>query len=211
VIIIPSLLALSTVLVVALIFCSLHRNRQKTQPALAHFSNGMNTVTEGQQCVSVTTPSISPPKVQETLNPWEIPGECSLEGLKFWQSGCYGPICNGVFKRDGTSTAVVVKSLRDGSNQPEAKEFVEWVLFHATVCKHENVVRMLYCQTKRLPMYLVLEAYSPGNLLHFLWTLRNKDWCITDSLHHFSERSVFLIAKQVASGLVSRPLEEHLF
>lgn len=61
----------------------------------------------------------------------------------------------------------------DGPNQPEAKEFVEWVHFHAKVCKHENVVRMLYCQTKRLPMYLVLDAYSPGNLLHFLWTLRN--------------------------------------
>lgn len=61
----------------------------------------------------------------------------------------------------------------DGTNQPEAKEFVEWVLFHATVCKHESVVRMLYCQTKSLPMYLVLDACSPGNLLHFLWTLRN--------------------------------------
>ena len=60
-----------------------------------------------------------------------------------------------------------------GPNQPEAKEFVQWVLFHARVCKHENVVQMLYCQTKRLPMYLVLDAYSPGNLLHFLWSLKN--------------------------------------
>lgn len=194
VIIIPSLLALSTLLVVALIFCSLHRNRQKRQRASAHFSNG-------QQCVPVTPPSVSPPKVQEALNPWEIPRECSLEGLEFWQSGCYGPICNGVLKRGGTSTAVVVKSLRDGSNQTETKEFVEWVLFHATVCKHENMVRMLYCRTKSLPMYLVVEAYSPGNLLHFLWTLRNKDSCIEDPLQHFSERSVFLVAKQVAAGL----------
>lgn len=49
---------------------------------------------------------------------------------------------------------------------------MEWLLFHATVCRHENVVRMWHCQTRRLPMYLVLDAYSPGNLLHFLWTLR---------------------------------------
>lgn len=66
----------------------------------------------GQQCVSVTTASQSPPSVQEALCPWEIPRECSLEGLKFWQSGRYGPICNGLLKRGGTSTAVVVKSLR---------------------------------------------------------------------------------------------------
>lgn len=61
----------------------------------------------------------------------------------------------------------------DSSVQPEADEFVDWVSFHATVCKHENVVQMLYCQMERRPMCLVLDAYSPGNLLHFLWTLRN--------------------------------------
>uniref|UniRef100_A0A673C6C9 Si:ch73-206d17.1 n=1 Tax=Sphaeramia orbicularis TaxID=375764 RepID=A0A673C6C9_9TELE len=64
-------------------------------------------------------------------------------------------------------------SCTDGPDRPEAKEFMDWVLFHAKVCKHENVVQMLYCQTTRFPMYLVLEAYDPGNLLHFLWTLRN--------------------------------------
>lgn len=66
-----------------------------------------------------------------------------------------------------------MEHLTDGTNQPEAVEFVEWVLFHATVCKHKNVVRMMHCQTKRLPMYLLLDACSPGNLLRFLWTLRN--------------------------------------
>ncbi|XP_076022797.1 tyrosine-protein kinase STYK1 isoform X2 [Genypterus blacodes] len=193
VIIIPSLLAMTTVSVVALIFCSLHRNRRTRQPVSVHFSNG-------QQCVSVTTSSLSPPRTQQALRPWELPRECSLEGLKFWQSGCYGPICNGLLKRDGTSTAVVVKSLRDSSNQLEVKEFVDWVLFHIKVCRHDNVVQMLYCQTKHLPMFMVLEAYSPGNLLHFLWALRN-DLCIADPLQHFSERSVFVVAKQVAAGL----------
>ncbi|XP_028264717.1 tyrosine-protein kinase STYK1 isoform X2 [Parambassis ranga] len=195
VIIIPSLLALSTVLVVALIFCSLHKNKQRGQGSIGHF-------THGQQSVSMATASVSTPKVQAVLNPWEIPDECILEGLEFWQTGRYGPICKGLLKRrdDGASSAVVVKSLRDGPNQPEAKEFVKWLLFHATVCKHENVAQMLYCQTKRLPMFMVFEAYSPGNLLHFLWTLRNDSSC-ADPMQSFSERSVFLIAKQVASGL----------
>lgn len=36
-----------------------------------------------------------------------------MEGLEFWQAGHYGPICKGLLKkRDGTSSAVVVKTLR---------------------------------------------------------------------------------------------------
>ncbi|XP_053173307.1 tyrosine-protein kinase STYK1 isoform X2 [Scomber japonicus] len=196
VIIIPSILALSTVFVMVLIFCDLHKYKQKAQrTSAAYFTNG-------QQSVSVTAASLSTPKVQAALNPWEIPEECVLEGLEFWQTGRYGPICKGLLKKkDGTSSGVVVKSLRDGPNQPEAKEFVQWVLFHARVCKHENVVQMLYCQTKRLPMYLVLDAYSPGNLLHFLWSLKNRNSNIAAPSQSFSERSVFLVAKQVAAGL----------
>ncbi|XP_023271436.1 tyrosine-protein kinase STYK1-like isoform X1 [Seriola lalandi dorsalis] len=196
VIIIPSLLAFSSVLVVALIFYSLHKNKQRGQSTSCHFTNG-------QQSVTLTAASVSTPKVQQALYPWEIHQECVLEGLEFWQTGRYGPICKGLLKKkDCPSSAVVVKCLRDGPNQPEAKEFVEWLLFHATVCKHQNVVQMLYCQTKHLPMYLVLDAYSPGNLLHFLWTLRNKNSdSDADPLQNFSEKSVFLMAKQVAAGL----------
>ncbi|XP_054464861.1 tyrosine-protein kinase STYK1 isoform X2 [Anoplopoma fimbria] len=197
VIIIPSLLALSTVLVVALIFYNLHKNKQRRPSTSAYFTNG-------QQSVSLTVACIGTPKVHAALYPWEIPEEFVLEGLEFWQTGRYGPICKGLLKkRDQNSSAVVVKCLRDGPHQPEAKEFEELVLFHAKVCKHENVVRMLHCQTKCLPMYLVLEAYSPGNLLHFLWTLRNatENSNIADPSLNFSERSVILVAKQVATGL----------
>ncbi|XP_035512885.1 tyrosine-protein kinase STYK1 [Morone saxatilis] len=195
VIIIPCLLALSTLLVVAFIFYSLHKNKRRAQSTSAHFTNG-------QQSVSFSATSVSTSKVQAALYSWEIPEECVLEGLEFWQRGRHGPICKGLLKkRGGALSAVVVKSLRDGTNEPEAKEFVEWVRFHAKVCKHENVVQMLYCQIKRLPMYLVLDAYSPGNLLHFLWSLRNRDTSIADPLLNFSEKSVFLVAKQVAAGL----------
>ncbi|XP_047425590.1 tyrosine-protein kinase STYK1 isoform X2 [Mugil cephalus] len=185
---------LSTVLVVTLIFCSLRKNKQRAQMASAHFTNG-------QQSIFLNT-ALGTPKVQAALQSWELPEECVLEGLEFWQTGRYGPICKGLLKKsDGASSVVVVKSLREGPNQPEATEFVEWLAFHATVCKHKNVVQMLYCQTKRLPMYLVLDAHNPGNLLHFLWTLRNKDSSTADPSQDFSERSVFLVAKQVAAGL----------
>ncbi|CAI5648421.1 unnamed protein product [Oreochromis niloticus] len=194
-IIIPSLLALSTVLVVALIFYTLCKNKERRHRTSPHFKNG-------QQIVSLSTASVGPPKVPAALDPWEIPEECVLEGLEFWQTGCYGPICKGLLrKKGGASSVVVVKCLRDASGKPEAKEFVEWLLFCASVCKHENVVQMLHCQTKRLPMYLVLDAYNPGNLLHFLWTLRNNNSSTADPLQNFSERSVFLVAKQIAAGL----------
>lgn len=68
---------------------------------------------------------------------------------------------------------VFLYSAADSSDQSEAEEFVEWILFHATVCKHKNVVKMLFCQTEARPFSLILDAYSPGNLLNFLWTLRS--------------------------------------
>lgn len=67
----------------------------------------------GQHSVFLTATPVNTPKVQQALYPWEITEECILEGLEFWQTGHYGPICKGLLKkRDGASTAVVVKSLR---------------------------------------------------------------------------------------------------
>lgn len=52
-------------------------------------------------------------KAQALLRSWEIPEECVIEGLEFWQKGHYGPICKGQLKnRNGWSSAVVVKSLK---------------------------------------------------------------------------------------------------
>lgn len=66
-----------------------------------------------QHSVSLTAAPVNTPKVQQALYPWEITEECGLEGLEFWQTGRYGPICKGLLKkRGGASTPVVVKSLR---------------------------------------------------------------------------------------------------
>lgn len=70
-------------------------------------------LTGQQQSVSLTAAAVSTPKVQAALCSWEIPEECVLEGLEFWQTGRHGPICKGLLKkRGGASSAVVVKSLR---------------------------------------------------------------------------------------------------
>ncbi|MBN3301347.1 STYK1 kinase, partial [Amia calva] len=89
----------------------------------------------------------------------------------------------------------------DSPTHLEAKDFLDRVDFHAKVCKHDNLVRMLFCQTQCFPMYLVLKASSPGNLLHFLWKLRKADAASTVQADQFSEKSVYSIAQQVAAGL----------
>lgn len=186
-IVIPSLLALCTVSVVSLIFCSLYRHKQRAK-------RNMDPLASGPPIASASTP-----KAKAILSPWELPEESALGELQFWRTGRYGPICRGVLTaRGGASSAVVVKSLREGTDPAEAKEFVEWVQFHAKVCKHKNVVRLLHCQTRQLPLFMVLGACSPGNLLDFLWSLRNS---ASHPEQVFSEASVFLVAKQVAAGL----------
>ncbi|KAI4896712.1 hypothetical protein NFI96_032883, partial [Prochilodus magdalenae] len=133
---------------------------------------------------------------------WEMPATCILEEVEFLKNGHYGAICKGQLKREGVATAVLVKTLKGNPNSQEAKVFVELALFHAAICKHDNVVQMLYCQMHRFPMYLIFEAVVPGNLLHFLWSLREGAGGLScHQLQCFSERSVYLVAKQVASGL----------
>ncbi|XP_051517107.1 tyrosine-protein kinase STYK1-like isoform X2 [Myxocyprinus asiaticus] len=199
VIIIPSLLALSTLIVVSQIIWSFFTKRSSPRVATGSHTH-VNAFLEGEP-VPVGTVSGTLQPAQDKLGPWEIPAQCTLEGVELFQMGHYGPICKGQLKQDSISTAVVIKILKDRSNQHEAKEFVDLVLFHAAVSKHENIVKMLYCQTRCTPMYLVLEASIPGNLLHFLWSLREDRSGTGDNLQAFSERSVYLVAKQVAAGL----------
>lgn len=196
VIIIPSLLALSTLIVVSQIIWSFITKRSSAQIITGSSSN----VNEGDP-IPLDTGFGNMQPAQDALDPWEIPAQCTLEGVELLQMGRYGPICMGQLKQDSISTAVVIKTLKDGSNQPEATEFVDFVLFHIAVSKHENIVKMLYGQTRRMPMYLVLEASVPGNLLHFLWSLREDRCGASDNFQTFSERSVYLVAKQVAAGL----------
>lgn len=81
---------------------------------------------------------------------------------------------------------LVISACVDPANETQAEEFVQWAHFHTTVCKHSNVVRTLHSRTKSLPMYLVLEACSPGNLLHCLWSLRQVNFHRSDSSSHRS-------------------------
>ena len=66
-----------------------------------------------QECISINGTMVRPPlSSQDAVCLWEIPGDCTLEGLEFWQSGRYGPICRASLRREATPTPVVVKTLR---------------------------------------------------------------------------------------------------
>ncbi|KAI1897145.1 hypothetical protein AGOR_G00080170 [Albula goreensis] len=203
VIIIPVLLAVSTVIIVALIVrsvCCKRQDRVGTSVSTS-YGNGKAVHGPGRESVLMSTVSGTLRSARDTLSLWEIPDDCTLKELEFLQTGRYGPICKSQLSRAGITSTVVVKTLRDSCSPPEVKEFVDWARFHASVCKHEKLVQMLFCRTQQLPLVLVLEAVSPGNLLHFLWSLRNEDSGTSNPSQHFSEKSVYLVAKQVAEAL----------
>ncbi|KAJ8265619.1 hypothetical protein COCON_G00147180 [Conger conger] len=195
-IIIPVLLAVSTVIVVALIVYSVCCKRQERAVTVVFNSDTSGKRVRSTGCGSVLVSTVSGP-----LGPWEIPEDCVLEELAFLHTGRYGPVCRSQLSAGQVTSAVVVKTLRDSTSQAEVKEFVNWARFHAVVSRHENLVQMLFCQTRHVPMYLVLEDVNPGNLLHFLWSLRNEDPGTPSQSQQFCEKSVYLLAKQVAAGL----------
>ncbi|XP_023690713.2 tyrosine-protein kinase STYK1 [Paramormyrops kingsleyae] len=195
VIIVPVLLSLSTVVVVFFILWSLYCRRPGRESLVKIVYNA------GHGSMSIDAVSGTRLRVQGPLDTWQMPADCTLEALESMQMGHYGNIYKSQLRRGCVTTAVLVKTLQGSNSQATAEEFAAWAQFHAVVCRHENLVRMLFCQTQKLPMYLVLEASSPGNLLHFLWTLRQNDVEKPSQLEHFSERSVYLVAKQVSAGL----------
>ncbi|XP_064155365.1 tyrosine-protein kinase STYK1 isoform X2 [Anguilla rostrata] len=202
-IIIPVLLAVTTAVVVVLVVYSVCCKRREPAGTPVSYSNSNGATVGSTGAGSVLTGTVSGAlgPARDALGPWEIPEDAVLKELDFLHTGRYGPVCQSQLTRGQVTSAVVVKTLRDSTSQAEVKEFVNWAQFHTVVSKHENLVQMLFFQTRRLPMYLVLEAVSPGNLLHFLWTLHNEDPGTPSQSQQFSERSVFLVAKQVAAGL----------
>ncbi|KAF7696162.1 tyrosine-protein kinase STYK1 [Silurus meridionalis] len=185
VIIIPSLLALSTLTIISRIIWSFLKKKKSVVLRSSAESFDRNGLLPGQ----------------DALRSWEMPAHCTLEGVEFLKNGRYGATCKAQLKRDGAATAVIIKMFKGSSNSPEAKVFADLALFYSSVCQHDNLVRMLYCQTRRFPVYLVFETSTPGNLLYFLWSLREErpGTCLEEQ--PFSERNVYLVAKQVAAGL----------
>eukprot|EP00794_Sanderia_malayensis_P020181 gene20181-22156_t len=85
---------------------------------------------------------------------------------------------NVTFSNKNTQTGVTMKAavklLQDGSSQLERSEFLEEIKLMKEVGQHKNIVSMLACVTKSIPLCLVVEFMPFGDLLHYLRGRRSK-------------------------------------
>ncbi|XP_051895329.1 tyrosine-protein kinase STYK1 isoform X2 [Pristis pectinata] len=100
--------------------------------------------------------------------------------------------------------------LQDNASAKELSDFLDLLKFHTKICNHESIVKLLGCQTERMPLYLFLEFVSGGNLLHSLWKFRETEARDGEREFNLTERSVYSIAKQVACGLEYLTTKHHL-
>ncbi|XP_053307900.1 tyrosine-protein kinase STYK1-like [Spea bombifrons] len=203
VIIIPVLLSASTVIVVTIILWkSIQRKGKKGRES---FNSPAENDVGGEWAVNDGAIYENFPVVESSsLKKLELPEGWRIRDQVVICAGQYGPISRAVLVGDGVTGGkqdVVLKELSEDFSPGEAQDFVDLMRFHVEVCNHENLVKVFWCQTKVRPLRLILKAMTPGNLLAFLWRSREEHPMDTESLYKITEKRVFHMASQVASGL----------
>lgn len=69
--------------------------------------------------------------------------------------------------------------LSDPASPQKVKDFLGRIKFHQDLGHHENLVELVGCCVDQLPLYMIMEDVSLGDLLTFLWTCRKvsqKKW-----------------------------------
>ncbi|NWW54088.1 STYK1 kinase, partial [Pedionomus torquatus] len=139
-----------------------------------------------------------------TLKDLEIQREkLSLDTLQLIKHGRYGSIYRAQLETGNPkkTKTVVLKSLQDLSNPQKVKDFLGRIKFHQNLGHHENLVELLGCCVGQLPLYMIMEDVSVGDLLTFLWTCR-KDVMTMDGIpYDLTERQVYEVGQQVAVAL----------
>ncbi|XP_072734115.1 tyrosine-protein kinase STYK1 isoform X2 [Ciconia boyciana] len=139
-----------------------------------------------------------------TLKELEIPREKLSPGtLQLIKHGHYGSIYRAQLGtgNPGETKTVVLKALQDLASPQEVKDFLGRIKFHQNLGHHENLVELVGCCVDQLPLYVIMEDVSLGDLLTFLWTCR-KDVMIMDGIpYDLTERQVYEIGQQVAAAL----------
>ncbi|KFZ58592.1 Tyrosine-protein kinase STYK1, partial [Podiceps cristatus] len=139
-----------------------------------------------------------------TLKELEIPREKLSAGtLQMIKQGHYGNIYRAQLEtgNPGETKTVVLKALQDLASPQEVKDFLGRIKFHQNLGHHENLVELVGCCVDQLPLYMVMEDVSLGDLLTFLWTCR-KDVMTMDGIpYDLTERQVYEVGQQVAAAL----------
>ncbi|XP_069720681.1 tyrosine-protein kinase STYK1 [Phaenicophaeus curvirostris] len=139
-----------------------------------------------------------------TLKELEIPREKLSQGtLQLIRRGRYGNIYRAQLEtgNPGRTKTVVLKALQDMASSQEVKNFLGRIKFHQNLGHHENLVELIGCCVDQLPLYMIMEDVSLGDLLTFLWTCR-KDVMTMDGIpYDLTERQVYKVGQQVAAAL----------
>ncbi|NWX11794.1 STYK1 kinase, partial [Aegotheles bennettii] len=139
-----------------------------------------------------------------TLKELEIPREKLSPGtLQLIKYGHYGSIYRAQLETGNPRKArtVVLKALQDLASPQKIKDFLGRIKFHQNLGRHENLVELIGCCIDQLPLYMIMEDMSLGDLLTFLWSCR-KDVLTMDGVPcDLTERQVYEVGQQVAAAL----------
>ncbi|XP_043935816.1 tyrosine-protein kinase STYK1 [Protopterus annectens] len=137
------------------------------------------------------------------LETFEIPRDRITGDLQKIRTGTFGPIYKAQLlpKESEKQQTIVIAALRDSPSARDTQLFLDRIRFHAKLGKHPNIVDMLGCCTDQLPIYLIMENVSEGDLLNFLWTCRRDVMAMDKIPFDITEKQIFSVAIQVVNGL----------
>ncbi|NXP19241.1 STYK1 kinase, partial [Scytalopus superciliaris] len=138
------------------------------------------------------------------LKELQIPREKLLQGtLQLIKLSGYGSIYRARLETGscGRTRTVVLKALQGPASPQEVKDFLGRIEFHQSLGCHENLVGLVGCCVEQLPLYMVMEDVSLGELLTFLWTCRKDAVAVNGVPCDLTERQVYELGQQVAAAL----------
>ncbi|XP_077693690.1 tyrosine-protein kinase STYK1-like [Eretmochelys imbricata] len=222
VVVIPSFLASSTLLAVAAIVWKMCRRGQDAEREPIVLLEDDVPGQDGKEYDSLPTATSAERTLEFKDSPlakWELPKDWRTQEEEFLCMGQYGQISRATLIQTGSlgpSLSVILRKLPVpmlginvafgsfplmATSPQEMKDFIEVMKFHIKICKHDSLVKVLWCQSQALPLCLILEAMSLGNLLHFLWQACQGDLPDKGRVYELTEKSVFTMAIQIARGL----------
>ncbi|XP_067421787.1 tyrosine-protein kinase STYK1 [Emydura macquarii macquarii] len=139
-----------------------------------------------------------------TLKELEIPRDRLTPGsLELIHNGSFGGIYRAELgtENPGKTKTVILKSLQDPAGPREVKDFLGRIKFHQSLGRHDNMVELIGCCIDQLPLYIILEDVSYGDLLNFLWTCRRDVMTMDGIPYDLTERQVYKVGQQVAAAL----------
>ncbi|NXK96162.1 STYK1 kinase, partial [Formicarius rufipectus] len=138
------------------------------------------------------------------LKELQIPREKLLPGtLQLLKHGGCGSIYRAHLETgsSGRTRTVVLRALQGLPSPQEVKDFLGRIKFHQNLGHHKNLVELVGCCVDQLPLYMVMEDVSLGDLLTFLWTCRKDAMAVNGMPCELTERQVYEVGQQVAAAL----------